>query len=52
MYTVNKTDGAIEVCAVLVSGCLKRTVTVSLSTVDGTAIGRTCRHAEWQVNDS
>ncbi len=52
LYTVNETDGTIEVCAVLVSGSLERTVTVSLSTVDGTAKGRTCRQTEWQVNDS
>ena len=38
-YTVNEGDGTIEVCAVLTSGTLDRTVTVTLSTSDGSATG-------------
>ena len=37
-YTVNEGDGSIEVCAVLTSGSLERTVTFTLSTGDDSAI--------------
>ena len=36
-YTVNEGDGSVEVCAVIVSGTLERTLTFTLSTQDGTA---------------
>ena len=36
-YTVNEGDGTIEVCAILVSGMLERTVTFTLSTQDDSA---------------
>ena len=36
-YTVNEGNGIIEVCAVIVSGTLERTLTFTLSTQDGTA---------------
>ena len=36
-YTVNEGDGSIEVCAVLTSGSLERTVTFTLSTGDDSA---------------
>jgi hypothetical protein len=38
-YTVNEEDGTVEVCAMLAGGSLGRTVVVTLSTRDGTAIG-------------
>ena len=37
IYTVNEGDGTIEVCAILVSGTLERTVTFTLSTQDDSA---------------
>ena len=38
-YTVPENVGHVQVCAVIVRGSLERTVTVSLSTEDGSAIG-------------
>jgi hypothetical protein len=38
-YSVDEEDGTVEVCAVLLSGSLERTVSVTLSTSDGSAIG-------------
>ena len=38
-YTVPENEGHVEVCAVIVRGSLERTVTVTLSTKDGSAIG-------------
>ena len=38
-YTVPENEGPVEVCAVIVRGSLERTVTVSLSTEDGSAKG-------------
>ena len=38
-YTVPENEGHVEVCAVIVRGSLERTVTVSLSTKDGSATG-------------
>ena len=39
MYTVSESEGSVEVCAVITRGPLVRTVTVSLSTDDSSAIG-------------
>ena len=38
-YTVPENEGHVEVCAVIVHGSLERTVTVALSTEDGSATG-------------
>ena len=38
-YSVDEEDGVIEVCAVLLAGSLERTVSVTFSTSDGSAIG-------------
>ena len=38
-YTVPENVGHVQVCAVIVRGSLERTVTVSLSTEDGSATG-------------
>ena len=38
-YTVPENERHVEVCAVIVRGSLERTVTVTLSTKDGSAIG-------------
>ena len=37
MYFVAEGDEAIELCAVLVDGCLQRIVELEFSTFDGTA---------------
>ncbi len=39
-YSVNEEDGQVEVCAVLLSGSLERTVNVTLTSVNGSASGR------------
>ena len=38
-YTVPENEGHVEVCAVIVRGSLERTVIITLSTKDGSAIG-------------
>ncbi len=40
IYSVSEDDDVIEVCAVLVSGTLERSVNVTVSSVDGSALGR------------
>ena len=37
MYEVDEGNGTVEVCAILISGTLERTVTFTLSTQDGSA---------------
>ena len=38
-YTVDESGGTVEVCAILISGSLERTVDVTLFTMDGLASG-------------
>ena len=38
-YTVDESDGTVEVCVVL-NGTIERNVSVTISTSDGSAIGR------------
>ncbi len=39
-YSVSEDDGQVKVCAVLLSGILERTVSVTLTSVNGSASGR------------
>ncbi len=39
-YYINEEDGQVEVCAVLLSGTLDRTVDITLTSVNGSALGR------------
>ena len=48
IYSVNETDGAVMVCAMLTEGVLERNVTVYLSTSDGSAVCKHSVHAELQ----
>ena len=41
-YSVNEENGTIEVCAVITSGSLERSVVVTLATAEGTATGERC----------
>ena len=41
-YSVNEENGTIEVCAVITSGSLERSVVVTIATAEGTATGERC----------
>ena len=41
-YSVNEENGTIEVCAVITSGSLERSVVVTIETAEGTATGERC----------
>ena len=41
-YSVNEENGTIEVCAVITSGSLEKSVVVTLATAEGTATGERC----------
>ena len=38
-YSVPENAGMVEICAILLEGALERTANVTLSTIDGSAIG-------------
>ena len=38
-YSVREDDGSIEVCTIIRTGNLQTSVTVTMATVDGTAVG-------------
>jgi hypothetical protein len=44
-YSTPEVGGPLSVCVEMFDGNLARNVSLTLATSDGTAIGRTCRHA-------
>lgn len=39
-YSVTEADGPLEVCAVIAEGTLEREVAITLTTFDGSAVGK------------